>query len=154
MQQDSRCVDCMHSRHEAGRMIGRNPEARHPVSESVSSEASAVEVESPHQEWLAGFRLFGLQCQRAVELGVHSTVPALHNAAMQSQRHEAIGPRGDACIILAKLVVQPSGESAMSYSLATGERLRPTANAAEFETANGTRIFRLRTSTAHSRLSE
>lgn len=67
-----------------------------------------------------------------------------HNGAMESERHEAIGQRGEACIILSKQVMLASGESVVTYSLASGERLKSTETPGEFATMNGSRTFRLR----------
>ena len=69
---------------------------------------------------------------------------APHNARMDIEKHEAIGQRGEACIILVRRGFLPNGQPELSYALATGERLRPTAAPGEFETLNGTRTFRLR----------
>ena len=73
-----------------------------------------------------------------------STVGASHNVVMEQERHEAIGQRGEACIILSRMVRLPSGDTTPVYSLASGERLRPTDVAGEFVTVNGNRSFRLR----------
>ena len=67
---------------------------------------------------------------------------------MEIEKHEAIGQRGEACIIVLRNVVLPNGQSAPAYSLATGERLRPTGVDGEFETLSGGRTFRLRGTTA------
>jgi hypothetical protein len=64
--------------------------------------------------------------------------------AMDSERHEAVGQRGEACIIVVKHGVLPSGLPERAYALATGERLRPTGVAGEFQTLDGARTFRLR----------
>ncbi|HYP33005.1 MAG TPA: hypothetical protein VES00_14135 [Burkholderiaceae bacterium] len=66
------------------------------------------------------------------------------NAAMDSEKLEAIGPRGEACIILMRRTALPNGQTGESYTLATGDRLRPTDVPGEFTTLNGTRTFRLR----------
>lgn len=63
---------------------------------------------------------------------------------METEKFEAIGERGEACLIHMKRVALPSGESDASYSLATGERLRMTGQEGEFETLDGKRKFRLR----------
>ena len=67
---------------------------------------------------------------------------------MEIERHEAIGQRGEACIIVLRNVTSPDGRTQPVYSLATGERLRPTDVAGEFETVSGNRSFRLRRSAA------
>ena len=63
---------------------------------------------------------------------------------MDAEKHEAIGQRGEACIILIRQVRLPSGQSETTYALATGERLRPTETEGEFTTLDGKRTFRLR----------
>ena len=63
---------------------------------------------------------------------------------MESQKFEAIGQRGEACIVLLRQVTRPDAQVEASYSLATGERLRPTAEPGEFETLDGARKFKLR----------
>jgi hypothetical protein len=73
-----------------------------------------------------------------------STISTHHNAAMDSEKFEAIGPRGEACIILMRRSLQPNGQTVETYTLATGDKLRPTAVPGEFTTTNGTRTFRLR----------
>jgi len=60
------------------------------------------------------------------------------------ERLEAIGQRGEACIILRSEVAQPNGLRQLSYTLATGERLKPTDDTGVFETLDGQRRFRLR----------
>ena len=67
---------------------------------------------------------------------------------METEKHEAIGQRGEACIIVLKNVMLPNGQTEPGYSLATGERLRPTGVDGEFATLNGSRTFRLRRSAA------
>jgi len=47
--------------------------------------------------------------------------------------------------------VLPSGLPEQAYSLATGERLRPTGVPGEFETLDGARTFRLRRPPAPAR---
>jgi hypothetical protein len=70
----------------------------------------------------------------------------------ETERLEAKGPRGEACIIVrtwpAPVTLQP-GEAAgdrgqPSYRLATGERLNPTDDPAAFETLDRSRRFTLR----------
>lgn len=68
-----------------------------------------------------------------------------------SERLEAIGPRGEACIIIrsgaARSAASPEGsetEVSAIYRLATGERLKPTDSAQAFETLDGSRRFTLR----------
>ena len=63
---------------------------------------------------------------------------------MEAEKHEAIGQRGEACIILLRRVTLPNGEIEITYALATGERLRPTESAGEFVTLDGRRSFKLR----------
>lgn len=63
---------------------------------------------------------------------------------MDSQKFEAIGPRGEACIILMRRSPLPAGQTVETYTLATGERLRLAETPGEFVTLNGARTFRLR----------
>lgn len=63
---------------------------------------------------------------------------------MDSEKFEAIGPRGEACIILMRRSPQPNGQTVEMFTLATGERLRPTGEPGEYATLNGARTFRLR----------
>lgn len=64
--------------------------------------------------------------------------------SMNSVKLEAIGPRGEACIILMHRSSLANGQSMESYTLATGDRLRATETPGEFTTVSGTRTFRLR----------
>jgi len=64
--------------------------------------------------------------------------------SMYHERLEAIGQRGEACIILVRRAALPNGQDASVYSLASGERLQPGADAREFVTLDGRRSFRLR----------
>ena len=67
------------------------------------------------------------------------------NAGMDSQKFEAIGPRGEACIILMRRSPQPDGRTVETWTLATGEKLRLSEDTpGEYVTLNGTRTFRLR----------
>jgi hypothetical protein len=69
-----------------------------------------------------------------------------------TERLEAKGPRGEACIIIrtwAAPATPPSGDTASerglpSYRLATGERLNTTDNPVVFETLDRSRRFTLR----------
>ena len=69
-----------------------------------------------------------------------------------TERLEAKGPRGEACIIIrtwATPATPPSGDVAdergqPSYRLATGERLNTTDNPVAFETLDRSRRFKLR----------
>lgn len=69
-----------------------------------------------------------------------------------TERLEAKGPRGEACIIIrtwAAPATPPSGNTESerglpSYRLATGERLNMTDNPAVFETLDRSRRFTLR----------
>jgi hypothetical protein len=69
-----------------------------------------------------------------------------------TERLEAKGPRGEACIIVRTWTAprSPNGSDQAadrglpSYRLGTGERLRPTDNPAVFETLDRTRQFTLR----------
>ena len=63
---------------------------------------------------------------------------------MDSERLEAIGQKGEACIIIVKTVTLPNGQSEQAYSLATGERLKPGSAGDAFVTTDGRRSFRLR----------
>ncbi len=60
------------------------------------------------------------------------------------ERFEAIGPRGEACIIVRFEVALSNGTTQMSHALASGERLKPTDDPAAFETLDGKRVFRFR----------
>lgn len=69
-----------------------------------------------------------------------------------SVRLEAIGPRGEACIIIrsgsevdsSNLSGRNSIEGLPAYRLASGERLNPTDDPQVFMTLDGMRCFRLR----------
>ena len=61
-----------------------------------------------------------------------------------SERLEAVGQRGEACIIVRTEVALPNGTRQLAYALATGERLKPTEEENVFETVDGRRRFRLR----------
>ncbi len=69
-----------------------------------------------------------------------------------TERLEAKGPRGEACIIVRTAddvgTNNLSGHSSFpglaSYRLATGERLNPTDDPRIFQTLDGTRKFTLR----------
>ncbi len=74
----------------------------------------------------------------------HGSLTSQHNDRMEAEKHEAIGQRGEACIILIRRVTQPDGQTETTYTLATGERLRPTATDGEFVTLDGRRSFNLR----------
>ena len=63
---------------------------------------------------------------------------------MDSEKFEAIGPRGEACIILMRRSQLPDGQVIEIYTLATGDKLRKTDVAGQFITANGARTYRLR----------
>ena len=65
-------------------------------------------------------------------------------SGMDSERLEAIGQRGEACIILVRRNTLPNGQVIATYSLATGERLRPTEFEGAFVTMDGVRSYRLR----------
>jgi hypothetical protein len=67
-----------------------------------------------------------------------------HPVMLNSERLEALGPRGEACIILRAVVDRPDGTKQLSYKLATGERLKPTDDPNAFETLDGKRKFTLR----------
>ena len=67
-----------------------------------------------------------------------------HNAGMDSEKFEAIGPRGEACIILMRRSPLPNGQTVETWTLATGDRLRPAELPGTFITMNGNRTFRLR----------
>lgn len=60
------------------------------------------------------------------------------------ERFEAIGPRGEACIIIRTADTLPDGSVQAAYALAAGERLRPTDDERVFETFDGKRRFSLR----------
>jgi hypothetical protein len=63
---------------------------------------------------------------------------------MDGEKFEAIGQRGEACIILMRQSRLPNGQTVDIYTLATGEKLRPTDVPGEFTTLDGSRTFRLR----------
>ena len=73
-----------------------------------------------------------------------STLATPHNRHMEAEKHEAIGQRGEACIIVFSRATLPNGQSEITYALATGQRLRPTESAGEFVTLDGSRTFQLR----------
>ena len=58
-------------------------------------------------------------------------------------RLEAIGERGEACIIVKQSSPDLDEPQVPVFTLASGERLRPTGEG-EFETLDGQRKFRLR----------
>jgi hypothetical protein len=60
------------------------------------------------------------------------------------EKFEAIGQRGEACIILLRSRQLPNGQTVATYTLATGEKLRPTDVPGEYTTMDGSRTFRLR----------
>ena len=55
----------------------------------------------------------------------------------------AIGPRGEACIIVMQRRSLPSGQTIKMYTLATGDKLQPTQVPGEYTTTTGNRTFRL-----------
>ncbi len=63
---------------------------------------------------------------------------------MKPTRLEAIGPRGEACIILRAELDLPDSSKQQRFTLASGEKLRPTDDQRVFETLDGKRRFRLR----------
>jgi len=63
---------------------------------------------------------------------------------MDTERFEAIGQRGEACIILLRRSTLPNGQPVTTYSLATGERIRPSDVPGEFQTLDGNRTFKFR----------
>ena len=63
---------------------------------------------------------------------------------MDSEKFEAIGPRGEACIILMRRNPLPNGQTAETWTLAIGDRLRFAELSGTFITVNGNRTFRLR----------
>jgi hypothetical protein len=63
---------------------------------------------------------------------------------MDSQKYEAIGQRGEACIIVMRPRQLPNGQVVATYTLATGEKLRPTDTPGEYTTMDGARTFHLR----------
>jgi hypothetical protein len=61
------------------------------------------------------------------------------------ERLEALGERGEACIILRQLIDLPNGHHALIYALASGQRLKASDEEPEvFVTLDGRRRFRLR----------
>jgi hypothetical protein len=69
--------------------------------------------------------------------------PAYH-PPMNSDRLEAIGPRGEACIILREEGARHSSSIEVAFRLATGERLRVVEGENVFETLDGKRRYTLR----------
>jgi hypothetical protein len=63
---------------------------------------------------------------------------------MDSEKLEAIGQRGEACIILMRPRQLPNGQTVATYTLATGEKLRPTDVPGQYTTMDGSRTFHLR----------
>jgi len=64
------------------------------------------------------------------------------------ERLEALGERGEACIILRQQVDLPNGAHALIYALASGQRLKASdEEPAVFVTLDGRRRFRLRSAT-------
>lgn len=63
---------------------------------------------------------------------------------MSTDRLEAIGPRGEACIILRTEADDDEPAKRYRYALAAGDRLRPTGEPGVFETFDGKRRYRLR----------
>ena len=63
---------------------------------------------------------------------------------MTTERLEAIGQRGEACIILMRRAISPSGDEVETYTLAAGDKLRQTERSGEYTTLDGSRTFRLR----------
>ena len=69
-----------------------------------------------------------------------------------NERLEAIGPNGEACIVVrttedvdsSNLSEQSSFASLPSYRLATGDRLNPTSDPKVFQTLDGGRKYKLR----------
>lgn len=69
---------------------------------------------------------------------------------LEQMRLEAIGERGEACVIVRTPVPRAAGERGQAqqpestFRLATGERLQPTSKPEAFETLDGARRFTLR----------
>lgn len=63
---------------------------------------------------------------------------------MTTDRLEAIGPRGEACIILRTEADDDGPAKRYRYALAAGDRLRPADEPGVFETFDGKRRYRLR----------
>jgi hypothetical protein len=64
---------------------------------------------------------------------------------MDNERLEAIGQKGEVCIIIAKTVTLTNGQIEHTYSLASGERLIRAEAYGDFTTTDGRRSFKLRT---------
>jgi hypothetical protein len=77
-------------------------------------------------------------------IGVCATATPHQNVVMDSEKFEAIGQRGEACIILKRRNTLPNGQAVAMYTLATGERLRATDVPGQYTTMDGARTFRLR----------
>jgi len=67
-----------------------------------------------------------------------------HDCLHGHERYEAIGQRGEACIIVERTIPVDDGPVTRSYWLATGERLLPTETAGSYVTQDGKRSFHLR----------
>jgi len=68
---------------------------------------------------------------------------------MTTDRLEAIGPRGEACIIVRTAADGDGAAKRYRYTLAAGDRLRPTETSGVFETFDGKRQYRLRDAASH-----
>jgi hypothetical protein len=63
---------------------------------------------------------------------------------MDTERFEAVGQRGEACIILRRRSTLSNGQPVIAWNLASGERIAPAEGAGEFKTLDGARTFKLR----------
>lgn len=78
----------------------------------------------------------------------------------EQMRLEAIGERGEACVIVRTGVPRAAGERAQApdaeatFRLATGERLQPTSKPGVLETLDGARRFTLREAVGREHPSE
>ena len=133
-------------------VLGDSPNA------AIGDAGDPKAIELWRSESVTGARRFGPPLAKASELCLpirsasltssrHTsnwTLTSQHNVQMEVEKHEAIGQRGEACIILFKRVSHPDGQTETTYSLATGERLRPALKDGEFVTLDGRRSFNLR----------
>ena len=63
---------------------------------------------------------------------------------MPVERYEAIGQRGEACVIIGRQATLLNGETSIVYFLASGERLSHGEEPGHFGTLDGKRTFKLR----------
>ena len=76
-----------------------------------------------------------------------ATQSPTYHSPMKLDRLEAVGPRGEACIIIRTEADADGGAKRYRYALGTGDRLRPASEGGVFETFDGARQYRLRSGT-------